>query len=46
MRLDRAIEIDIPKARKGNYTASFYNTFCPNGDTWKDKSQLQKYGKA
>jgi hypothetical protein len=49
--LDRATkEMDIPNARK-TYTASFtytvytvYKTLCPNDDTWKDKSQLQKQG--
>jgi hypothetical protein len=48
--LDRATkEMDIPNARKTNYTASWtctvytvYKTLRPNGDTWKDKSQLQK----
>jgi hypothetical protein len=50
--LDRATkEMDIPNARKRIYTASstytvytVYKTLCPNGDTWKDKSQLQKQG--
>jgi hypothetical protein len=44
-------EIDIPNARKRNYTASstytvytVYKTLCPNGGTWKDKIQLQKQG--
>jgi hypothetical protein len=50
--LDRATkEIDIPNTTKRNYTASSTytvytvdKTLCPNGDTWKDKSQVQKQG--
>jgi hypothetical protein len=40
-----------PNARQKSYTASctytvytVYKTLCPYGDTWKDKSQLQKQG--
>jgi hypothetical protein len=40
-----------PTLEKRNYTASFiytvytvYKTLCPNGDTWKDKSQPQRQG--
>jgi hypothetical protein len=43
--------MDILNARKNNYIASstyivytVYKTLCPNGDTWKDKSQLQMQG--
>jgi hypothetical protein len=50
--LDRATkEMDIPNARKKNYTASstytvytVYKTLCPNGGTRKDKKKLQKQG--
>jgi hypothetical protein len=50
--LERATnEMDIPNARKRNYTASYIftaytvcRTLCPNADTWKDKNLHQNQG--